>query len=109
MFNWWEILIIMAAGLVISGIFMLGAVFLGGILVFKTRTITQPTPFFMDGKQKKGEKAHSYVSDLYSAESVPDLLDDSLSPAAARLREQKKVEDIDDHKSLWARVTGKKA
>ena len=85
---------------------MLIAVFLGGILVFKTRTITQPTPFFMESKQK-GEKTHSYVSNLY-ADNVPDLLDDSLSPAAARLREQKKVEDIDDHKSLMERITGKK-
>lgn len=106
MFNWWQILIIMASGLVISGLFMLGAVFLGGILVFKTKTITQPTPFFMEGKQK-GEKAQSYVSDLYT-ERMPDLLDDSLSPAAARLREQKKVEDIDDHKTLMERITGKK-
>ena len=106
--NWWQILVILISGLVVSGVFMLGAVFLGGILVFKTKTITQPTPFFME-KQKKGEKAQSYVSDLFSTESVPDLLDDSLSPAAARLREQKKVEEIDDHKTLLERITGKKA
>jgi hypothetical protein len=106
MFNWWQILIIIASGLVISGLFMLAAVFLGGILVFKTKTITQPTPFFMEGKQMGG-KAQSYVSNLYT-ENVPDLLDDSLSPAAARLREQKKVEDIDDHKTLMERITGKK-
>lgn len=106
MFEWWQILIIMSTGVVLAGVLILVAVFLGGILVFKTKTITMPTPFFNETKQKTG-KATSYVSDLYN-ESLPDLLDDTLSPAAARLREQKKVEDIDNHKTLMERITGKK-
>lgn len=106
MFNWWQILIIMGSGVLISGVLMLIAVFLGGILVFKTKTITMPTPFFNETKQKSGDKSHSYVSHLY--EDIPDIIDDSLSPAAARLREQKAVIDIDDHKSVMDYVRGKK-
>lgn len=103
--EWWQILVIMASGVLLAGVLMLVAVFLGGILVFKTKTISQPVPFFPEMKKKDG-KTTSYVNHLYT--DVPDIIDDSLSPAAARLREQKKVEDIDDHKTWLERVTGKK-
>ena len=106
-FEWWQILIIMGSGVLISGLLMLVAVFLGGILVFKTRTITMPTPFFNESRQKSGDSATSYVSELYQNE-IPDILDESLSPAAARLREQKEVVDLDDHRSIMDKVRGKK-
>ena len=79
------------------------AVLLGGWLVFRARSFSMPQPFFPAKKEKKTGKSHSYVSDLYT-EPLDDLLDEDLSPAAARLRDQK----LSDKEKVMRVVQGKK-
>lgn len=79
----WPVLILMCVGM---GLTLL-AVFVGGWLVFKAKTITMPTPF-MQLPKKKDEGPFTYASDLFNGDDAT-IINDELSPAAARLRGQK--------------------
>lgn len=89
--QWWHLLIITSSGVLGT----LVAVFLGGMLVYKTKTVTMPTPFFQKAQKRSG-KPESYMSDL---NGDTDIVDESLSPAASRLRAQKI--SLDNVKELW--------
>lgn len=74
-------------------------------MVFKTKTISFPTPFFQaPAGFKRAAKPSSYASDLFD-DKDDTLLDETLSSAAARLRSQRVMED---KASITAHVTGKK-
>ena len=98
--QWWQALIIMGAGF---GITIL-AVLVGGWLVFRDKTIMSPMPFYQPVKKDKDKKPYSYVSDLYTDDKEGSFEDEHLSPAAARLRDQKMTEKD----KVFAVVTGKK-
>jgi len=98
--TWWQILVI--EGVAIAGVLL--AVMLGGWLVFRARSFAMPQPFVPDFRKKKPKgKAESYVSDLYQDEPE-DLFDEKLTPAAARLRDQKESE----HDQTMRIVKGKR-
>lgn len=78
---WWQQIITST----IPAALVLLAVLLGGWLVFRARTITMPAPFIPQ-KPRKNEP-NNYARDLFG--TAEDITDDSLSPAAARLRAQK--------------------
>lgn len=63
-----------------------------------------PSPFLQTFQKKEKTKPHSYVSDLYN-EPIDDFFDEELSPAAARLRDQKLSSE---HKDNLKIVRGKK-
>ena len=106
---WWQALVMMAVGMVGA----LLAVLLGGWLVFKTKTITIPTPFLQMPKQRKGDRPHSYARGLFPEdEELTSPFDEDLSPAAARLRDQKAEAPVPPEggmKAILARVKGGKA
>jgi hypothetical protein len=79
---WYQLLI--AVGVGMAGVLL--AVFLGGWLVFKAKTITMPTPMFMPHSRKSG-KPESYLPAGLS--EFPNQTDEDLSPAAQRIRDQK--------------------
>ena len=96
---WYELLVSMLAGMV----FILLAVALGGWLVFRAKTITMPAPFI--GGVKKDRGVHSYAGDLFN--DAPEVLDDELTPAAARLRSQR-MEPEAIKETVLSMVRGKK-
>ena len=105
-----EALIILLGVSIGAGCLGLG-VFLGGIFVYKAKTIAMPTPFIQPKKQINKGKSQSYVQDLYSKDNLADMVsDETLSPASARLRAQKLDKDVKyEYQSIMNLVRGKKA
>lgn len=85
---WYQALILMA-----SGIFgAMVCVFLGGLLVFRTKTINMPGTNIVSIPKKTSNKPGNYLPEGFRSvldDSVPSIFDEDLSPAAARLRDQK--------------------
>jgi len=98
--QWWNILIMMGSSVVA----VLLAVFLGGWLVFKAKTITMPTPFIQLPKKKHDNPA-TYTGDLFDGDE-PIITDEELSSPAARLRGQK-LEPESDKEGILNFVRGK--
>lgn len=97
----WAILATMAGAMFVGMLLMLLAVVIGGWLVFRSKTITMPSPFIVPSSNKPKEP-YSYAKDLF--DDREEILDEDLSPAAARLRDQKLTEK---EKALRV-VTGKR-
>ena len=102
----WQILATMTIAMFIGMLLMLLAVMIGGWLVFKAKTITMPSPF-IGGMGKKSKQPYSYASDLFT-DQPEEILDEGLSPAAARLRDQKLEDPADRKASVLSMVTGKR-
>jgi hypothetical protein len=82
---WYQVLASVALGMI--GI--LAAVMVGGWLVFKAKTITMPTEFLSLPKPNKRKGPTSYMDESLKEDYLAHVIvDDALSPAAARLRGQ---------------------
>lgn len=102
----WQILGTMAGAMFTGMLLMLLAVIVGGWLVWKAKTITMPMPFVGGLKRSKDEPPYSYAPDMGEDYSDAHMFDEELSPAAARLREQK-TEPTDEKGRVLSVVKGK--
>ena len=99
--QWWHLIVF--TGLGMAGVLL--AVILGGWLVFKTKTITMPTPFIDSIRPQKSGASNYLPKDLGE---MPQDTDDEISSAAARLRAQKAEAPKDGKDRVMAFVRGSK-
>jgi len=99
--EWWQPIIYMISGM--AGVIL--SFVLGGWLVFRTKTITMPTPM-IQSFSKKESGAKNYLPGSLN-ETPPDD-DDELSSAAARLRGQKADPPRNNRDKIMAFVKGAK-
>lgn len=98
-----KLLAVFLGGYLVIVIMSSALVGLGAWLVFRTKTIESPMPFFHPQHKMSG-KPHNYASNLF--DTVEEFVDEELSPAASRLREQGNVVDMDSHKGIMDKIKG---
>ena len=89
---WWQ----PVCTYLLSGVMVLVSVIVGAYCVFKTKTITMPTPFIGGVKSQTGGKPSMYAADLFGEDAGQSsvVTDHTLSSAAARLRAEKEDPDM---------------
>ena len=101
----WQIILAIAGIVVIGVCSSLISVMVGGWLVWRSKPETRPLPFLSGISKGKPKEPYSYVSELFQDEPA-DIMDEELSPAAARLRDQKFTPE-EQKKRILSVVTGK--